>query len=190
VVTAAAVHEAAHCVIAVAMGREALSATISGGQVLDGCSRYTTPEPIPLHAFDVEAPFVLWPEPVRRRLEAEAIISLAADLAEELFAGPVTGRMADPAAELAAELAAGADDLTWAAATVDSIDHRPDSWHTAQAVFGAVGRDPVAVAAWTAWLECQARQLVIWQEATIRAVAAALDAHGTLGAEALAALIG
>jgi hypothetical protein len=191
VVTASptALHEAAHCVVAVAVGREALSATVSGGQVLDGCCRYTTPEPIPLHALDVEAPFVLWPQAVRRRLETDALISLAGDIAEELLSEPVAGRVADPAAVVAAEMAASPADHAWAAVTVDSLDSRPDSWCTARAVFAAVGRDAIAVAAWTAWLDCQARQLVIWREPVIRAVAAALDAHGTLGAEALAALI-
>lgn len=190
-------HEAGHLVIAAVLGRAPLGATVDAGTRLAGCSLFSAPDPIPAAAvvdFDPEAPFIIWPGPVQRRLEADVMISLAGEIAELLLTGPAEGRVPDPGAELAAEdLAgfqlAGVEDQTWAAAVVDEPPMPSDRQAVTQAAFAAFGRDPVQSAAWTTWLASQTRALVIAHEATIRRLAAALDAHKVLGAEALTAVI-
>ena len=52
------------------------------------------------------------------------------------------------------------------------------------------GTDLAAVAALSRWVEPQARMMVLGHADVIRRIAAALDKHGNLGAQALAALIG
>ena len=57
-----------------------------------------------MDALDACQVFVLWPEPIRRRVEGEALFSLARDVAEELFA-PAFGRMPEPVTVRAAMVA-------------------------------------------------------------------------------------
>ena len=193
-VSRAALHEGAHVVAAALFGREPISATVGGGTVLAGCSKYTSPNPIEWPTgLDPEAtPFVLWPTELAARLTAEAVICACGDVAEQLLSEP-EGRKPDPVTEVAAEMAASVPasehEVAWAATTLDSIDHRPDDVVLAQITFAAVGRDPAVVAAWLNWIDVQARMLVLGHAEVIRAVADGLDRETVLGAQQLARLI-
>lgn len=188
----AAVHEAGHIVAAARLGLKPLSVTIAAGAELSGCARWLPPAVPEVDGFDVEDAYVTWPVPVRARVESDYLVSIAGFLAEDLFGGDEPAEVPVPVIEQVEQpgvVVASAADLAWASKVVDEPARPSDVTWAARTVFLVAGRDYGLASVWRAFMDAQARALLLDAEKAVRAVAASLDAHTTLGAEALSSII-
>jgi uncharacterized protein len=188
-------HEAGHSVVASLLGRAPVTATVEGGPVLAGCSRWT---PVvvagdDLAGWEISTPYVLWPQALRWRLETDVMILLAGEAAVAILAPVQVGRVADPVHVVAAEMAGqmtGAEDRMWAAEVVRAA-LPSDAEQVATAVFTAFGGDsPREATAWLAWLRAQTETLIITNGPAVQRLAAVLAECGTVGAPGVAACLG
>lgn len=145
-----------------------------------------------LDALQVGGPLITWPWPLRERIEAEAIVYLAGDEAEHLLT-PRFGHVPDPVSVRAAELVSDAD-REWAGQRAEhggDCATDGDAARLAGLVFLAFGRDGNDEAiGWMTWLRAATRSLVLARSEQILRLAEALNTHGVLGAEGIAACIG
>jgi hypothetical protein len=188
-------HEAAHAVVGARLGFTSRGVTVNAGEYSNGVSRSLAPV-IPAEAFDLlddSQPFVTWPDAIRRAVEGLVIKSMAGDLAEELFTER-EGRQPDPPAERIGELAAelpepDQDDQARFDALVNDPGAESDDDQAARFTRAAFGDDLPSAAAWLAFCEAQARQLVHAEENRIRHLASVLELRQTLSAEAVVAVL-
>jgi hypothetical protein len=192
-------HEAGHVVVVAACGGTVRSVTVEQGQALAGCVRYRRAEAPPgaSDGLDVTQPFVLWPNGARRWVEAEVLVALAGEVAEELFEPrPPPGRVSEPVAAVAAELVEKLPPLPEAErenlrAVMDSPGPS-DAEYVAQMVRLGHGNDAAALAVshwWLAYMRYEARALLELHWRRVRRLADVLAQVGSLSGEAVAAVL-
>lgn len=192
-------HEAGHVVAADVFGCRQLGVTARPGSRWAGCARHYPPPPeSALAELRVEIPFVLWPEAMRRRIEAAVIIGLAGELAELILAEPSIGRITETVAEQASarveELAAtlpqaAPADLAALRTWVDTPSGS-DADQVARWAWLAHGSADLATArAWLDWADAAARSLLLAHAGRVQRVAGLLAVTGSLSGEQAAAAL-
>ena len=99
-------HEAGHCAMARAWHWTPGPVTVVAGSAAAGCTGYQ-PVPFPLDVvatLNPSMPFMLWPEPIRTRLESDVLVLMAGNISELMLVPVTEGRQADSAADSAALL--------------------------------------------------------------------------------------
>jgi hypothetical protein len=190
-----AIHEASHSVVTHARGWTPGALTVEGGTRLAGCATFTrraVPSEV-IAQVDAEQPFVMWPHEARWWIESEVMIALAGDIGEELFA-PRTGRRPELVTVRAAEIAetlplATSEERRATAAMCDDSEYESDAEVVARMMRLAHGPDLVSAVMWTRYLEAQVRALLAFHERRVRRLAEVATALGTVGGEALAAML-
>jgi hypothetical protein len=127
----------------------------------------------------------------------DAAIRLAGDVSADLFGERETGRVLPGATEqLIEELEAEAafadltdDERVLIVASVASDDENSDAEALRRITDFAHGKDPLRAAAWLRYLSEDVREVLVVNEARVRRLAAALQRHGTLGGQAIAACL-
>jgi hypothetical protein len=139
-------------------------------------------------------PFCLWPEELRRAIESDVLVSMAASVAELTLTGHL-GRQEPAVAEQAAELIAAhpatEEDLSWAQEVVDapSAEEHNDVKTIAKATWTAHGRDLASAGAWLEYMTAQTRALVSLHADQIVRLGDVLADNPLLSGEAIAAML-
>ncbi len=202
-----AFHEAGHAVVAYKeTGAKLGMVTIEPGTRFAGCAEWwpvTVPPDDPAWSqLDVTAPFLLWPEPIRRWVELDVIVALAGEAAADVLA-PRTGRLPASLVEGAAGIAAALPEPTaagrlprltagerqYAAQMVSDPDAPSDADKIAELARVAHGPDLASLAAWLVYLEAVTRALVQRHRQGIERLATELLKWGTLNGQAATAAI-
>jgi hypothetical protein len=195
---ATAVHESGHVVVASAVGWKPGAMTLEGGRALTGCS-FATPPPVCAEALALlgtaETTFTLWPSAVRERVERDALVTMAGDIAKAMFV-PRSGRMPEPVSIPAGRPASLGDlppptdaERRATAAAVDDLSVECDALKVERLGRVAHGPDIASAACWLQFLEQQCRALLLRHKDRVAWLAIVLAESGTLGAEAVAALV-
>jgi hypothetical protein len=188
-------HESGHSVIAKVCKWTPGPVTVSAGSMFGGCSFHIAP-PVPpgdLAALDTDELFVFWPAGARRQVEAAALVSLAGQVAQEVFT-PRTGRVRERITTLAAEVLAELPPLpAWERAelvtAVNDAAGVSDEEKTGRWARVAWNRDVVAGAHWISLMREACATLLLRDEERVRRLADALYDLGSLGTEQVAALL-
>ena len=183
-----AVHEAGHCAMGTAFGWSPRWATIISGSALGGCSRFRMPR-VRLGGVDLQPQFALLAPEVRDLFERDVMVSMAGDMAEEIFARR-TGRVEETPAVRAAVLLERSPEpavVAEAVAAVNDEKQPSDTERIARAARAAFRRDSVLRAGWLWWMQEQTRALITSQAAQVVRLAEALEGAGTLDGARIAA---
>jgi hypothetical protein len=195
-----AYHETGHVIAAEAAGHILGGVTAEGGRALSGCS-WSTPLPVSglvVSVIDPDdpPPFIEWPSELRDRMEREALVVLAGEMAETLWLRRA-GRVEEPVAAAVTSgvtsdivLAPASDaELAEMSAAVND-EATPTDREKVQALAGVAHRfDVVAQATWLAYLEAECSAVLTARAERVEWFALVLAERGTLSAEAVAQLL-
>jgi hypothetical protein len=190
------VHEAGHSVVASACGWTIGAVTVRPGTVLAGCAAYRPPpvDPEQLRCLDAMRPLVLWPDSLRRRLEADVMVSLAGECAELMLSALTTGRQPERITETVAaaleDMQPTAGEAEWAASIVDDdVAMTDDAEHVLKSAWAAFGPDWRSARYWVDLLAAQTHAIVTAEAHKIMYVADLLGDTGLMSAAAMKAAI-
>jgi hypothetical protein len=170
--------------------------TVRPGATLDGCCHFSVPLYRVPEGFDAGAPFVTWPDDIRRYYEHSAVILLAGPIGAVMLSPPAAGRVPESVAEEAAgmvEKLAGQAEVPDEVTVLRQLVDEPldtDATRVAKMCWAAHGDDLIAAGAWLGWVEAAARSVVSANEKSIRRTAAILAEQDTLSGGQLAAALG
>jgi hypothetical protein len=189
-------HESGHICAVVAVGFEPGPASLNpDGRVYTGCAFFRTPR-VDRELADLAKTrdwYWSWPGPLKARIEGEVIVSLAGDLAVDLFSyGEVTPADSNVVAVDIARRGLPPPteaELEQVAAHSDDVEFPNDDRQVERLLKVAYPRDPVTAKAWKNYLVAETRALLLRYEERCRWLATALDAEGTLSAAAVAKLV-